>query len=115
MKKGERGGAFWTRERDDELLRVSQKLRGKALGEYFGVTASYCRVRLRQLRGHVPVSRLALTTPAPTQVDDTVQQRVRAAADYRRGFVVPPEKQAEYFELLKKGLPVAEVRRRLAL
>lgn len=108
-------GSFWTKERDDELLRVSQKLKGKALADHFGITASYCRFRLRQLRGNIPTARPEIKAPEPVPVDTSIQARVRAAADYRRGFAVPPSKEAEYFELLKSGMPVAEARRRLAL
>ncbi|TAA54571.1 hypothetical protein [Shinella sp. JR1-6] len=114
-RTGRPRGSFWTKERDEELLRVSQELKGQALANHFGLTSSYCRYRLRQLRNHIPSARPALLKPEPAPVDHSVEGRVRAAADYRRGFSVPPEKQAEYIELLKTGIPVAEARRRLAL
>lgn len=114
-RTGRPPGSFWTKERDEELLRLAQSVRGQALGDHFGVTANYCRLRLRYLRGHVPTPRSKSAPPEATPVDATAQARVRAAADHRRGFSVPPERQAEYIELLKTGIPVAEARRRLAL
>ena len=118
--KGRPQESFWTPEMDKELLRVSKFLKGKALGDHFGLSRPYCTNRLRKLRGpskgvkNVTANKKGNPSPR-VNADEAVKANIRAVEDKRRGFSVPADRMTQYINLLKTGLPIADARKRLGL
>lgn len=100
----------WTPEKDALLLKMkADKLSLREMGAELGINYSTVRYRLRYLSKQ-PAPRTTtpeVEAPRPTHID-----RYNAA---RRGFTVPPHLEAEYFGLLKKGVPIVEACKRLGI
>jgi DNA-binding MarR family transcriptional regulator len=86
---------------------VNEGKSARAIAKLLGVSHTLVSRRIKDLELlEAPADRGQLS-PAATHIE-----RCR---DARRGFRVPPHLEAEYFELLKKGLPITEACRQLGI
>lgn len=99
-------GEGWTKERD-ELLRklIADGKSQRQIGRAMDLDASLINRRIKKL---------GLSNPEPEKKSDVPLhiQNYRAA---RRGFSVPPHLENQYIELLRTGLSIDEVCRRLKI
>lgn len=127
MKKG-----FWT----EDLLKVLRKshkdgMSAREIAEVIGCSQTTVSSKMRSLGlkakpagkpvrpTRLPYERLVekrADKPAP-QTPKTINDppHVQAYKAARRGVVIPPHLEAEYYELLKQGVPIAEAKARLGV
>lgn len=99
-------GNGWTRERDEALrVMAASKMSTRAIGNALGLS-------------HVIIVRRIKALGLRSEEQPSSAARPNHIADYkraRRGFHVPAHLEAEYYELLKTGVPIAEACRRLGI
>lgn len=107
--------APWTKEKRLMLrtMRDDAKLSWLKIAECFGISVRAVQAQYNKLHGLHGDSK-----PLPDQA--TAKPKVfgahlQAYNRTRRGFDVPQRLEAQYFDLLRKGVPIAEAARQLGL
>lgn len=118
---------FWNDERDSKLRALhAQGLTGRKIGDELGVSnvSVARRIKALGLAPHLkrpPVSNRpakGVKDAEPPEAAPAVMEcgaHVRPYKRARRGFEVPEHLEDRYFDLLKTGLPIAEVCRLLGI
>lgn len=129
--RGAQRKGFWTDEHIATLKRsLSKGMSTTQIAEVFGCSSTAVQNKMKSM-GLVSKSKLGNRTKR-LPYDRLVEKReekpkphsnrvindpphVQAYKAARRGVVIPPHLEAEYYELLKQGVPIAEAKARLGV